>query len=56
METDLQVLREKLPPKVRLQMALKRSRAHYKGVSPREIAKAASAAVQAVRRDAGRHA
>ena len=54
LESKAQALREKLPPKVRFAMALKRTRARYKDVGSRQIAKAASAAVHAVRRDDAR--
>jgi hypothetical protein len=54
LEEQVRILREALPPKLRFEMALRRTRARAKRVSSSEIARVADQAVRTVRRAASR--
>jgi hypothetical protein len=52
LEDEVRIIKQSLSPKARFTLALARARA--KGVSPREVARAADRAVRVVRRSASR--
>ena len=54
LEDEVRIIRQVLPPKARLALALAHTRSRAKGVSSRAIASAAERAVRAVRRSASR--
>ena len=54
LEDEIRIIRQILPPKARLALALARTRARVKGVRQSEIASAADRAVRAVRRSTSR--
>ena len=54
LEDEVRIIRQVLPPKARLALALAHTRSRAKGVSSRAIASATERAVRAVRRSASR--
>jgi hypothetical protein len=54
LEDELRIIRQVLPPKARLALALARTRKRARGTSSHDIATAAERAVRAVRRSASR--
>ena len=54
LEDEVRIIRQVLPPKARLALALAHTRSRAKGVSSRAIASAAERAVRAVRRSVSR--
>ncbi|HJX52091.1 MAG TPA: hypothetical protein VJ801_04935 [Polyangia bacterium] len=54
LEDEVRIIKQSLSPKARFTLALARTRARAKGVSPREVARAADRAVRVVRRSASR--
>ena len=56
LEDELRIIRQVLPPKARLALALARTRKPARGTSALEIAKTADRAVRSVRRSASRGA
>ncbi|MGB8299058.1 MAG: hypothetical protein WCG85_26805 [Polyangia bacterium] len=54
LEDEIRIIKQALSPKARFALALVRTRGRARGVSPREVARAAGRAVRGVRRSASR--
>ena len=54
LEDEILIIKQALSPKARFAVALARTRARARGVSPREVARIADRAVRGVRRSASR--